>query len=119
MANESPVFSTAYTPVYSNEAFALLGIVLSNLTNTPIETLFNEDYRTKLGLASTYFEAPAEISGNDVIPQSPTIAGWGTPFGVFSPSVALHHRQRYWLTCVASVDIYPAPTTSRSSEKTS
>lgn len=71
--------------MYSNEAFAILGIALSRLTNTSLETLFNETYRTKLGLTSTFYEAPENISSNDVIPQNPTTAGWGVKFGFFAP----------------------------------
>jgi CubicO group peptidase (beta-lactamase class C family) len=84
-ANESPIFSTAYTPVYSNEGFAILAILLQKITGTLVETLFNESLSKPLDLKSTYYERPDSISAKDVIPQNPNASGWSTIFGIFSP----------------------------------
>lgn len=89
VANESPIFSPAYTPVYSNEAFALLGLVLQNMKDTPTEALFKDHLVKTLGLDSTYFELPSGIDDRGVIPDSPTAAGWSTTFGAFSPYVSV------------------------------
>lgn len=71
--------------MYSNEGFAILGLVLQKITGTPIESLFNETYAKTLGLSSTYFDVPDTISENDVIPKDPVSSGWHTEFGVFAP----------------------------------
>jgi CubicO group peptidase (beta-lactamase class C family) len=85
VANESPIFSTAYTPVYSNEGFAIFGLLLQEISNKPIEMLFNNSLVKPLNLTSTYFNVPSGVSGRSVIPQNPDTAGWRTAFGVFSP----------------------------------
>ena len=85
VASESPIFSTAYTPVYSNEAFALIGVALSKLTGEPMEKMFNESLVKPLGLSSTYYTVPDGITKHDVIPGTPLATGWINDFGVFSP----------------------------------
>ena len=86
VGNESPIFPAAYTPVYSNEGFALVGLALAKLTGKPVETLFNESYIKTLGLESTYYTVPEGISDHDVIPGAPLATGWSNEFGVFSPA---------------------------------
>lgn len=85
VANESPIFSPSYTPVYSNEAFAILGLVLQSMRDTPTDALFKDILVKPLGLKSTFFELPSDITSRGVIPQSPEAAGWSTTFGAFSP----------------------------------
>jgi CubicO group peptidase (beta-lactamase class C family) len=87
VANESPIFTPAYTPVYSNEAFAIIGQILSNLAGQSVEELFNDRLVKDVGLKSTYYEVPSSINitNRGVIPGSPEKAGWSTIFGPFSP----------------------------------
>ena len=83
MAAERPIFPTAYTPVYSNEAFAILGLVLSNITGLPVEQLLDEKLVKGLGLKSTSYTVPPEITSHDVIPGSPLAANWNADLGIF------------------------------------
>ena len=85
MANESPLFRTAYTQVYSNEAFAIIGLALSRITGQPMETMFNETLRNELSLSNTYYNTPSEITEFDVIPGTLLKAGWAVDFGPFAP----------------------------------
>lgn len=87
LASESPIFATAYSPAYSNEAFALLGLALSNIEGQALEDVFNERLVKALDLAGTYFSVPDEITEHDVIPGEPTASGWDSIFGVFASYV--------------------------------
>ena len=83
LATESPIFPTAYTPVYSNEGFALLGIALSTLAGTSLESMFNESLVKPLGLTGTYYDVPDGITKHDVIPGTALATGWSNHFGIF------------------------------------
>ena len=85
VANESPIFSTAYTPVYSNEAFAIIGLALSKIKGSSFEALFNESLIKPLSLSSTSYTVPSEITNYDVIPGTPLTSGWNVDLGVFGP----------------------------------
>ncbi|KAK3695993.1 hypothetical protein LTR37_018211 [Vermiconidia calcicola] len=86
VANESPIFSAAYTPVYSNQAFALLGLALQNITGIALETLFNDSIVKPLNLEGTFYTVPEEVTDNALIPGDPVAVGWTNEFGPFSPA---------------------------------
>jgi CubicO group peptidase (beta-lactamase class C family) len=88
-ASESPVFPTAYTPVYSNLGFATIGYALSNIAGKPFDTLFNENLVQSLGLKGTYPTVPKTIPDNAVIPGNPDVDGWSANLGVFGTLVLL------------------------------
>ena len=81
MATQSPIFQPAYTPVYSNEAFSLLGIALGRIAGTTLEDVLNESLVTPLSLSGTYYSAPSTITSHDVIPENPVVSGWTSEFG--------------------------------------
>ncbi|KAK5719810.1 hypothetical protein LTR17_015099 [Elasticomyces elasticus] len=85
IATGSPIFPIAYTPVYSNEAFALIGVALSHLVGRSFEAIFNETLRSTLSLSSTYFTVPSDV-GQGVIPGTPLSTGFDGDLGVFSPA---------------------------------
>ena len=71
--------------MYSNEAFALIGLALAKIAGTELESLFNETLAKPLGLSSTYYAPPNGITEHDVIPGTPLATGWSDDLGVFSP----------------------------------
>ena len=85
IASESPIYSTAYTPVYSNEAFALVGLALGDITNKQPEEIFNTSIVDALGLVGTSYTVPSTIPRTALIPGTPLEAGWSTDLGVFGP----------------------------------
>lgn len=85
VASESPIFSTAYTPVYSNEAFAIIGLALQELVGQEPEAIFNTTIVDALGLTDTTYTVPSVIPKNALIPANPLAAGWNTDLGVFGP----------------------------------
>ncbi|KAK3686354.1 hypothetical protein LTR37_019897 [Vermiconidia calcicola] len=86
VASESPIFSAAYTPVYSNEAFAILGLALQNITGIALETLFDDSIVKPLKLEGTSWTVPEEVTDNALIPGDPVEVGWSNEFGPFSPA---------------------------------
>lgn len=50
IASESPIYATAYTPAYSNEAFALIGLALEDIAKKKSEATFNTTIVNQLGL---------------------------------------------------------------------
>lgn len=85
VASESPIYSTAYTPVYSNEAFALIGLALQEIAGQEPEAVFNSSIVDALGLTSTTYTVPDVTPDNALIPGTPLTAGWNTDLGVFGP----------------------------------
>ena len=85
MANETPIFRTAYTPSYSNEAYALIGTAVGRMVGTSFEDVFNDRLVGALGLKGTSYTVPAEITDNDVIPVSPHTAWWDSELGPYGP----------------------------------
>ena len=85
IASESPIFPAAYTPVYSNEAFALLGLALSKITGMSQEEAFNTALVDQLPLSGTSYTVPPKITGRDMIPGNPLLSNWNSELGVFGP----------------------------------
>lgn len=85
VTSESPIFPTAYTPAYSNEAFALIGLALQNIVNKEPEDIFNSAMVNALGLDSTSYATPKAIPDTAVIPGSPSSSGWDADLGPIIP----------------------------------
>ncbi|KAK5710719.1 hypothetical protein LTR15_012875 [Elasticomyces elasticus] len=86
VATGSPIFPAAYTPVYSNEAFALIAIALSNITGRSFEAVFNETLRNTSSLSDTYYTVPSDAIGRGAIPGTLLSTGFDGELGVFSPA---------------------------------
>jgi CubicO group peptidase (beta-lactamase class C family) len=89
VAQEGQIFNAGYTPVYSNEAFALLGFALSKITGQSMEAMFNASLAEALNLPGTFYKAPVPSTDNDVIP-GPVLAitNWETDLGkIISPTL--------------------------------
>lgn len=89
VANESPIFPTAYTPAYSNEAFALVALALKNIVTKQPEDIFNSAIVNALGLTATSYAVPKSIPNTAVIPGTPTTSGWNADLGAVIPCVHL------------------------------
>lgn len=85
VASESPVFATAYTPVYSNEAFALIGFALEQISKKLPQAIFDSQLVNALGLKGTSYTVPSTTPESAVIPGSPLKAGWNVDLGIFGP----------------------------------
>ena len=86
IASESPIFPTAYTPVYSNEAFALIGLALQQIAGREPEAIFDSEIVKALGLTGTTYTVPESIPSTAIIPSNPKLAGWDSDLGVFGPA---------------------------------
>lgn len=85
VASETPVFPNAYSPVYSNAAYVLVGVALERITGVSFETLFNERLVRPLGLNGTSYSAPPPINEHALVPGSPRSSFWDADLGDFAP----------------------------------
>jgi CubicO group peptidase (beta-lactamase class C family) len=77
-----PLFPTAYTPIYSNVGYALLGIALERASNKTMAQIFDNQLVRRLGLSGASFDAPfAPCKG--VIPVNESLAGWQNQYGAY------------------------------------
>lgn len=83
MLTETAVFQSSYTPIYSNNAFVLLGLALQNITGYTLEEIFNESLVKALDLTSTTFDVPSTFH-NGVIPGDATRSSWDSKLGPFA-----------------------------------
>ena len=80
---EPALFLSGTTPVYSNNAFPLLGLALEKITGSDLETLYNESIVKALGLQHTSFTVP-KSTRDGVIPGTPTSSGWDSELEALS-----------------------------------
>lgn len=66
--------------VYSDEAFALIGVALQKIANKTLKSLPDESLVQPLGLTGTYAKSPI-VTNHDVIPGSALRTGWKEDFG--------------------------------------
>lgn len=85
VASEAPVFLTAYTPVYSNAAYVLIGVALERITGVPFADLFNDKLVKALGLTSTSYSKPPPLDEHALVPLSPQLSFWNADLGTFAP----------------------------------
>lgn len=75
-------FPSGYTPLYSNQDYALIGLALENLTGATLDDLFNSSLVQPLGLRETTFKQPSKITKNSVIPNGDEqVSQWNNDFG--------------------------------------
>ncbi|KAH8892622.1 beta-lactamase/transpeptidase-like protein [Thozetella sp. PMI_491] len=77
-----PVFAPFTTPSYSNTGFAILGLVVEAVTNTPFEQFIKTEILEPLGMSHTYQDAPADSLG--VIPEGEIF--WNATLGMEDPA---------------------------------
>lgn len=89
LLKQHPISSTAYTPAYTNVAYALLGYAQEALTGTPIDTALTENVFGVLGMYRTSFKDAPSTGG--VIPGSDASAvGWDLDLGTSNPSGSIY-----------------------------
>lgn len=80
-----PVFPNAYTPVYSNDGFELVGIALSRAAkNKTLSEIFDNQLVKRLGLQGASF-GTANSTCDAAIPYNVSISGWGDDLGRVGP----------------------------------
>ncbi|KAI1344430.1 beta-lactamase/transpeptidase-like protein [Xylariaceae sp. FL0016] len=83
LANIPPSFAPAETPGYSNMGYQLLAYALETITKKNFTNMVQDDLITKIGLNSTYYQAPPTELG--VIPPNGE-EGWSHSIGESSPT---------------------------------
>lgn len=104
----------AYTPVYSNAAFVLIGVALERMTGKTFEDLFDEQLVRPLHLNATSYSAPPPVDEHALVPGSPRSSFWDADLGAFAPYASLSHRLTLTLTIdpIGPADHFPRPVTS-------
>ncbi|KAL2883376.1 hypothetical protein SGCOL_001056 [Colletotrichum sp. CLE4] len=83
LLEQYPATATWHTPVYSNEAFQLMGWVFENITGGPVGDAFEADIAKPLGLSRTFWDPPKDDPNANVVDldSSTTKSLIGYPFG--------------------------------------
>lgn len=79
-----PVGVTHGTPVYSNEAYALLGYAIADMSGISYEDFVSKSLIKPLGLSRTSFTAPKDFE-NSVIPVDPATSYFAADAGYENP----------------------------------
>ena len=74
------------SPVYSNDAFQILGYVVESITGEPFESTLSTKILEPLGMNQTTLSTP-KTSTSGVIPINETASGWTTNYGDEAPYV--------------------------------
>lgn len=74
------------SPVYSNDAFQILGYVVESITGKPFETTLSTKILEPLGINQTTLSTP-KTSTSGVIPINKTASGWSSNYGDEAPYV--------------------------------
>lgn len=82
------MFQPSQTPLYSNEAFQLLGLVLENITGESFSDLFESRLLKPLGLRHTLYESVDEHLTNQfgVVAGKNSLPFWEADAGNFGPA---------------------------------
>ncbi|SMQ55560.1 unnamed protein product [Zymoseptoria tritici ST99CH_3D7] len=79
-SQQQPVLESSYSPLYSNNGFAMLGLALSRSGNKSISDLFERSIAQPLNLSSTTAVNPSNAS-DGVIPGGLILSGWDNDLG--------------------------------------
>lgn len=60
MLQQKPVTPTFSSPIYSNEAFLLLGLAVENITGNSFADIFKQEIIEPLGLSRTFWSPPLQ-----------------------------------------------------------
>lgn len=72
---------------YSNTNYALLGLVLSRMTNKPLSELFATHLVGGLNLTGASYTVPSPLPADAIVPVNTTVSGWDSELGIFPPLV--------------------------------
>lgn len=88
LLKQHPIFSTAYSPAYSNVAYALLGFAQEAITGTTVDEAISTNILSALNMTSSSYKTPPKTGG--VIPVNASTVGWNDDLGLTSPSGSLY-----------------------------
>ncbi|KAL2204599.1 beta-lactamase/transpeptidase-like protein [Sarocladium strictum] len=92
LLKQHPIFPTAYSPAYSNVAYALLGLAQEAITGVPVNEAINKGIFAALNMTSSSYNTPPKSGG--VIPGNASIVGWDWDMGMMNPSGSLYSSTR-------------------------
>jgi len=75
-----PTFAPYTTPNYSNGGYEILAFALEAITNRSFAQMVERDLFSRLGMNSSSFAAPADLS-NGVIPGGAETSGFSADIG--------------------------------------
>lgn len=81
---QNPAAPSWQTPIYSNEAFQLLGMAFENITGEPLSNAFDSDIAKPLGLRRTFWNPPVNDS-NAMVANPPGAQRFDEDLGDFTP----------------------------------
>ena len=81
---QNPVAATWDMPIYSNEAFQLLGIAFENITGEPISDTFESDIMKPLNLKRSFWIPPVHDT-NAMVVNPPGGYRFDEDMGAFTP----------------------------------
>jgi CubicO group peptidase (beta-lactamase class C family) len=90
---QPPVVIPGTSPVYSNDAFQILGYVVESITGKPFETTLSTRILAPLGMNQTTLSTPQKHTAG-VIPVNKTASGWATDYGDETPYVRFPNISR-------------------------
>ncbi|KAI0965732.1 beta-lactamase/transpeptidase-like protein [Xylaria arbuscula] len=89
LLKQAPEYPTAYSPSYSNVAYALLSYVQQAITGSPISTSVTDNIMGALGMSHSSFEK-APLSGGVIPGGDPTAVGWNENLGPNNPAGSIY-----------------------------
>lgn len=82
--SQNPAAPSWQIPIYSNEAFQLLGIAFENITGETLSDAFNSGIADPLGLKRSFWHAPINDS-NAMVANPPGAQRFDEDLGGFTP----------------------------------
>jgi CubicO group peptidase (beta-lactamase class C family) len=79
LVEQRPSFPTFATPIYSNNAFQILGYVLEKMTNRKFSSMLDKDIFQRLKMTHSSYQTPASTTFG-VIPGDINATGWNVDF---------------------------------------
>lgn len=73
MLQQDPATMTWHTPVYSNEAFQLLGWAYENITGESMEDGFKANILEPLGLSRSFWSPPKDDPNANIVDLDPSV----------------------------------------------
>ncbi|CZT14561.1 uncharacterized protein RCC_12046 [Ramularia collo-cygni] len=84
-------FPSSTTPLYSNANWAILGLALSNLLESPMEHIFNTSLVNPLNLTGTTYSTPKHVTRHSVVPDGNTsYCRWDDELGPIAPAAGAY-----------------------------
>ncbi|KUL85843.1 hypothetical protein ZTR_07344 [Talaromyces verruculosus] len=93
LTKQPPVVMPGTSPVYSNDAFQILGYVVESITGKPFETTLSTKILEPLGMNQTTLSTPKK-STSGVIPINETASGWTTNYEDEAPAISMFSSVR-------------------------